>query len=86
MEPYHSNAHPGVQALLASVVAAPDAPVECLGILPAAERELVLHKFNAVELAPSGLLHPEQTIHGLLEHWAQATPDALVCMYEVRAT
>ena len=73
-----------VQALLASVVAAPEAPVSALGILTTAERELVLHKFQTVEAAPSRLLHPEQTVHGLLEHWAQATPSAVSAIYEAR--
>ena len=75
-----------LQALLASVVAAPDAPVTALGILTTAERDLVLHGFNQVEVAPSRLLHPEQTIHGLLEHWAQATPHAVAAVFEVSAS
>ena len=57
--------------------------MSALGILPPAERELVLHRFNAVEVAPSRLLHPEQTVHGLLEHWAQATPSAVSAIFEV---
>ena len=58
--------------------------MSALGILTAAERDLVLHTFNKVEVAHSGLLHPEQTLHGLLEHWAQATPQAISAVFEVR--
>ena len=60
--------------------------MSALGILTAAERELVLHKFNGVEVAPSRLLHPGQTVHGLLEHWAAATPSAVSAIFEVRKT
>ncbi len=74
-----------MQELLASIVAMPDADINSVSFMPAAECELVLHKFNATEVAPSGLFHPEQTIHGLLEYWAEATPNARACVFGVRS-
>lgn len=71
------------QELLSSIIATPDAPIKSISIMPAEECELVLHTFNATEVAPSGLFHPEQTLHGLLEHWAEATPNARACVFGV---
>lgn len=56
-----------------------------LAFLSGGERELLLRSFNDTDLAPSDLCHPEQTIHGLLEHWAAAAPDAPAVVYEVLA-
>ena len=71
------------QALVQSAVAAPETPISRLGIMTAPERERVLWTFNAGDVLSSDLLHPQQTIHGLLEHWAEATPDAHAVLYEV---
>ena len=69
-----------------SAVASPEAPISRLGIMTAPERERVLRAFNAVDVLSSDLLHPQQTIHGLLEHWAATTPDAQAVLYEVPCT
>ena len=53
-------------------------------MLPEAEVEEVLHKFNATDVAPSGFMHREQTVHGALEHWAAVQPDALALVCEAR--
>ena len=47
------------------------------------ERTLLLTEFNSNSLAPSEPCHASQTIHGLLEHWAAATPNAPAVIYEV---
>ena len=74
---------PCAQALLDSIAADPDVAVDRLGILGPHERERLLVGFNAVNLAPSELMHPGQTIHGMLEHWANAAPEAPAALYEV---
>ena len=74
----------GMQALLGSIVADPDAAVERLSIVEAPERSILLDAFNATDLAPSDLMHAEQTVHGLLEHWARVTPDKPAALFEVR--
>ena len=71
------------QALLDSVLAAPDAPVDSLGFMSQPERDVLLREFNATDLAPTDLLHKGQTLHGLLEHWASATPDATAAVFKV---
>ena len=73
------------QALLGSIVAEPDAPIERLAIVDAEERASLLQAFNATDLAPTDLLHPGQTLHGLLEHWAAATQDKTAVTFEVAA-
>lgn len=77
--------HPvsSTQALLDSIAADPDMAIDCLDILGPDERKELLVGFNAVHLAPSQLMHPGQTIHGMLEHWAAATPEAPAALYEV---
>ena len=50
--------------------------------MDAEERACLLNAFNATDLAPSDLLHPGQTLHGLLEHWAAATPDKTAVTFE----
>ena len=72
-----------MQALVQSAVASPETPISRLGIMSTLEHECVLRAFNAVDVLSSALLHPQQTIHGLLEHWAAATPDAHAVLYEV---
>ena len=71
------------QALVQSAVATPETPISRLGIMTTPEHERVLWTFNAVGVLSSDLLHPQQTIHGLLEHWAAATPDAHAVLFEV---
>lgn len=71
------------QALLESVLAEPDTPVDRLGFVSEPERDMLLREFNATEQAPTDLLHPGQTLHGLLEHWASATPDAIAAIFKV---
>ena len=66
------------------MVAAPNAPVDSLSFVTDAERRALLDTFNATGLAPSELMRAEQTIHGMLEHWAAATPDAPAASFEVR--
>lgn len=66
------------------MVATPNAPVDSLSFVTDAERRVLLDTFNATGLAPSELMHAEQTIHGMLEHWAAATPDAPAASFEVR--
>ena len=71
------------QALLGSIVAAPDTPIERLNIVSAEERASLLGAFNPTDLEPPALLHAGQTIPGLLEHWAEATPDKAAVDFEV---
>ena len=73
------------QALLGSIVAEPDAPIDRLAIVDAEERASLLQVFNATDLAPTELLHPRQTLHGLVEHWAAATPDKIAVTFEASA-
>ena len=73
-----------MQALLTSITADPSAPVDGLCFVTEAERSALLHTFNATQLAPSELMHPGQTIHGMLEHWAAATPNAPAVWFEAR--
>lgn len=71
------------QALLASIVATPDTPIGRLSLLQPAEVNTLLNKFNMADVPPSELLHEQQTLHGLLEHWATAAPEAPAAEYEV---
>ena len=75
-----------MQALLGSIAAEPDAAIGRLSILDASERSCVLDTFNNTDLAPSSLLHADQTLHGLVEHWAEATPDKPAAVFEVHST
>ena len=72
-----------MQVLLTSVVAAPNAPIDSLSFVTDDERDVLLRTFNGAGLAPSELMHTEQTIHGMLEHWAAAAPDAPAVSFEV---
>lgn len=72
------------QALVNAAVAAPDEPTDRLAFLSAPEVDTLLRGFNAAVLAPTDLLHPEQTLHGVLEHWAAIQPDAPALVYEAR--
>ena len=72
------------QALLNAAVAAPDEPTDRLAFISAPEVDTLLRGFNAAVLAPTELLHPEQTLHGMLEHWAAIQPDAPALVYEAR--
>ena len=75
----------GVQALLKGAVAAPDEPVDQVKVLTDGEVEALLHGFNATDMAPSELMHPGQTVHGVLEHWAAVQPDAPAAVFEVQS-
>ena len=66
-------------------MAGPDTPIVRLNILSAAECDTVENTFNATDVAPSELMHAEQTMHGAFEHWAAARPDAPALVYRVRA-
>lgn len=55
-----------------------------LNFVSPAERELVTSTYNATELAPSELMHSEQTMQGVLEHWAAIQPDAPALVFEAR--
>lgn len=75
-----------LQVLLVNITAAPNAPLEQLGIMDAQEHQLVLHTFNRadVDVAAGGALESSTaTIHGMLEYWANATPDAPSVVFEV---
>jgi hypothetical protein len=75
----------GMQALLESAAAAPDAHIQRLTFVSTAERALVLSAFNATDAASSELMHRGQTMHGALEHWAAVQPDAPALVFEARA-
>ena len=65
------------------MLASPDAAIDCVSFLSGSEQHMLLREFNNVKLAPSGAMHAEQTIHGLLEHWAEATPQATAVVFKV---
>ena len=75
----------GVQVLLEGAAAALDEPVRQVKILTEAEVGVLLHGFNATDMAPSELMHPGQTVHGVLEHWAAVQPDAPAAVFEVQS-
>ncbi len=63
--------------LLTALEQSPDAALESLPILPAAEREQLLVQFNATEMD-----YPQQqTIHGLFETQVERTPQALAVVH-----
>lgn len=70
------------QALLDSIAADPDTPIGRLSMLGPGEERQLLVAFNDHALPPAPPCHAEQTIHGLLEHWAAATPDAPAAVFE----
>ena len=65
-------------------MAGPDTPIDRLEYITQPERQLLLSGFNSNALAPSELMHPEQTMHGMLEHWAAVQPDAPALYFEAR--
>ena len=67
-----------------SITDAPDTPIDRLEYITQPERELLLRDFNFNTLAPSELMHPEQTMHGMLEYWAAIQPDAPALILEAR--
>ena len=81
---YHAPFLSAVQAFLTSIIADPSAPIDSLCFVTEGERGVLLSTFNATHLPPSELMHAQQTIHGMLEHWAAATPDAPAVHIEVR--
>ena len=72
------------QKLLESITAAPDMPINRLEYITQPERELLLRDFNSNALAPSELMHPEQTMSGMLEHWAAIQPDSPALIFGAR--
>ncbi len=73
-----------MQALLEAAAEQPGLPVSALTIVGRAERRLLLDSFEAgPSMAHTELCHAEQTIFGLLEHWAAATPHARVAGFQV---
>jgi amino acid adenylation domain-containing protein len=70
-----------LQTLLASVLAAPDRPVDEAALLPPVERELLLTEFNATAVA----YDRTATVHGLFERQAARTPDAIAAVWESEA-
>ncbi|EXL31116.1 syringopeptin non-ribosomal peptide synthetase SypA [Pseudomonas fragariae (ex Marin et al. 2024)] len=66
-----------LENLLVALEQSPDTALDSLPILPAAEREQLLVRFNDTELD-----YPhEQTIHGLFEAQAERTPEALAVVH-----
>ncbi|MCF5429689.1 AMP-binding protein, partial [Pseudomonas syringae] len=66
-----------LENLLVALERSPDTALDSLPILPAAEREQLLVRFNDTELD-----YPhEQTIHGLFEAQAERTPEALAVVH-----
>jgi non-ribosomal peptide synthetase component F len=81
----HYHATPP-QVLFANIAAAPDATVDDLGIMAPDERRLVMrHTYSPLQLGPAVGAYARQTIHGMLEHWAAATPGAPAAAAMVRA-
>jgi hypothetical protein len=59
--------------------------VDDLGIMAPEERRLVMqHTFSPLRLGPAVGAYARQTIHGMLEHWAAATPGAPAVSFQVR--
>ena len=80
-----SGRHPVItaQVLLEGLTSSPQTPIDAVSLLSAGERRMVLHTFNRTMLeSPSGP-YEEQTIHGMLEFWAAATPAAPAVEFEV---
>ena len=75
----------GMQALLESAAAAPDAHIQRLNFVSPAERALVLGAFNATDAEPSEVMDRDQTMHGAFEQWADVQPDAPALVFEARA-
>ncbi len=56
-----------------------------LGIMAPEECRLVMqHAFSPLRLGPAVGAYARQTIHGMLEHWAAATPGAPAVSFLVR--
>ena len=66
-----------LQQLAQGLQEAPQAPLRSLGVLPPAQRERVLHGFNATA-APL----PEALVHTLFEAQAARTPEATALVFE----
>ena len=48
------------------------------------ERKAVMRNtFSPLQLGPAAGAYARQTIHGMLEHWAAATPDAPAATFQV---
>lgn len=73
-----------LQVLLESITAAPNAPLEELVIMDRHECQLVLHTFNETGMSVTAeSACGSATIHGMLQYWTQATPNAPSVVFEV---
>ena len=71
-----------LQALLESIVAAPNAPIHGLSMMTRSERQLVLHTFNNSSADVPAAAHPaceSGTIHGMLAYWATGNAPRTGC-------
>lgn len=66
------------ETLLKGMVKHPRRPISRIAMLPAAEREQVLYRFNH----PTTLLNHENLIHRLFEEQAERTPELIAVTYE----
>ncbi len=72
------------QVLLENIAAAPSCALEELSIMHPDERTAVMRNtFSPLQLGAAVDAFACQTIHGMLEHWAAATPDALAATFQV---
>jgi len=72
------------QVLLANIAAAPSCTLDELSIMHSDERTAVMRNtFSPLQLGPAAGAFARQTIHGMLEHWAAATPGAPAATFQV---
>ncbi|KTC25873.1 hypothetical protein AO391_06610 [Pseudomonas marginalis ICMP 9505] len=73
--------HAALESLVAALEQTPDAPLQSLGILPATERQHLLHHWNSTDavFADSALIHSQ------VEAQAAAQPDAIAVLFEGKA-
>ena len=71
------------QVMLEGLTSSPQTPIDVVSLLSAGERRTVLHSFNRTLLEPPSGPYEEQTIHGMLEFWASATPASPAVEFEV---
>ena len=71
-----------VQVLLEGLTQSEQTPIDAVSLLSAGERQMVLHTFNWAVLDSRGGPYEKQTIHGMLEFWAAATPAAPAVEFE----
>ncbi|MPR05163.1 AMP-binding protein, partial [Pseudomonas sp. MAFF 212408] len=73
--------HAALESLVVALEQTPDAPLQSLGILPATERQHLLHHWNSTDavFADSALIHSQ------VEAQAAAQPDAIAVLFEGEA-